>query len=103
MHFTCYLLAPVEVTIANNSNTQHAGENYTLTCTVSGGGTDNPSYQWLKNDSYLTNETAETLSFTPLTQRNSSEYACEATKSHRVVKSDSIDVVVTGKLSFCYM
>ena len=93
----------MEVTIANNNNTQHAGENYTLTCTVSGGGTDVPSYQWLKNGSYLTNETAKTLSLTPLTQGNSSEYACKATKSRRVVESDSIDVDVMGKLNFRYM
>ena len=91
------------VNVTGGNTTQQAGQNYTLTCTVSGGGTDVPFYQWLKNGSYLTNETAETLSFTPLTQGNSSAYACEATKSHRVVESDSIDVDVTGKLNFCFM
>ena len=97
------LIAPVMVNVTGGNTTQQAGQNYTLTCTVSGGGTDVPFYQWLKNGSYLTNETAETLSFTPLTQGNSSAYACEATKSHRVVESDSIDVDVTGKLNFCFM
>ena len=97
------MIAPVKVTIANSSNTQHAGENYTLTCTVSGGGPDVPTYQWLKNNSYLTNETAETLSLTPLTQGNSSEYACEATKSQRFVTSESVDVDVTGKANSSYM
>ena len=96
------MIAPVKVTIANSSNTQHAGENYTLTCIVSGGGTDVPTYQWLKNGSYLTNETNETLSLTPLTQGNSSDYECKATKSGRVAESDSFDIDVTGKANYIY-
>ena len=78
-------------------NATHAGENYTLTCTVSGGGADVPTYQWLQDGSYLTNETSDTLSFTPLTQNSSGKYVCVATKSGRVVESEKFAINVTGE------
>ena len=82
--------------------TQHAGEDYTLTCTVSGGETTaTTTYQWRRNNSPLSGETSATLSFTPLRQTTPSsngQYVCEAMRSGRTVRSDSVAIDVTGKL-----
>ena len=82
--------------------TQHAGEDYTLTCTVSGGETTaTTTYQWLRNNFPLSGETSATLSFTPLRQTTPSsngQYVCEAMGSGRTVRSDSFVMDVTGKL-----
>ena len=79
--------------------TQHkqAGQNYTLTCTVSGGETDIPTYQWLQDDFNLISETSDTLSFTPLTQNSSGKYTCVAKKSGSVVESKEFVINVTGE------
>ena len=82
--------------------TQHAGEDYTLTCTVSGGETTATTiYQWLRDNSPLSGETSATLSFTPLRQTTPSsngQYVCEGMRSGRTVRSDSFVMDVTGKL-----
>ena len=95
------LLAPVSVGMTSSGATQHAGEDYTLTCTVSGGETTaTTTYQWLRNNSPLSGETSATLSFTPLRQTKPSsngEYVCEAMRSGRTVRSDSVTTDVTSK------
>ena len=87
--------------VAGDSATQHAGEDYTLTCTVSGGETTaTTTYQWRRDNSPLSGETSATLSFTPLRQTTPSsngQYVCEAMRSGRTVRSDSIAIDVTGK------
>ena len=80
--------------------TQHAGEDYTLTCTVSGGETTaTTTYQWLRDNLPLSGETSANLSFTPLTQTTPSsnrQYVCEAMRSGRTVRSQSITISATG-------
>ena len=82
--------------------TQHAGEDYTLTCTVRGGETTaiTTTYQWLRDNSFLSGETSATLTFTPLRQTTPSsngQYVCEATRGGRTVRSSSITISVLGK------
>ena len=97
---TYQLTAPVTVNVTGSGVTQHAGEDYTLTCTVSGGELDaNTTYQWMKDESNLATETSEGLSFSPLSQHNSSQYVCTARKSGRIVNA-SFDINVTGKAVF---
>ena len=56
-------------TVTGSGATQHAGEDYTLTCTVSGGETTaTTTYQWRRNNSPMSGATSATLSFTPLRQ-----------------------------------
>ena len=91
--------------IASGSGvTQHAGEDYTLTCTVSGGETTaTTNYQWLSDDSPLSGETSATLSFTPLRQTSPSsngQYVCEAMRSGRTVRSGGFTISLTGKVNF---
>ena len=90
----------IVATVAGSSATQHAGEDYTLTCTVSGGETTaTTTYQWLRDNSPLSGETSATLSFTPLRQTTLSsngEYVCEAMRNGSMVTSDSVTIDVTG-------
>ena len=84
--------------VTGSGVTQHDGEDYTLTCTVSGGEQDaNTTYQWIKGDSSLATETSASLSFFPLSQHNNSQYVCRARKSGRIVNA-SFDINVTGKI-----
>ena len=95
---TFQLTAPVTVNVTGSGATQHAGEDYTLTCTVSGGELDtNATYQWTNDDSNLATETSASLSFSPLSQHNSSQYICGVRKSGRIVNA-SFDINVTGKV-----
>ena len=93
--------------VSGSPVTQHAGEDYTLTCAVSGGETTaTTTYQWHRDNSPLSGETSATLSFTPLRQTapsSNGQYVCEAMRSGRTVGSTSVNVSVTGrsKLQHC--
>ena len=90
------------MSVTNGGATQHAyaGEDYTLTCTVSGGETTaTTTYQWHRDSSPLSGKTSATLSFTPLRQTTPSsngQYVCEAMRSGRTVWSESIAIDVIG-------
>ena len=83
---------------------QHAGENYMLTCNVNGGQAGGETtHWWLKNNVYVSSATSATLSFTPLRQTTPSsngQYVCEAMRSGRTVRSDSVTISVTSKLVY---
>ena len=89
-----------------SGSTQHAGEDYTLTCTVSGGETTaTTTYQWLRDNSPLSSEMSATLSFTPLRQTTPSsngQYVCEAMRSGRTNRSDIVTISVMGKFVHHY-
>ena len=91
----------VMATVTGDTPTQHAGEDYTLTCTVSGGETTaTTTYQWRRNNSPLSGETSATLSFTPLRQTTLSsngQYECQATRSGRTDRSEGITITVAGR------
>ena len=88
--------APPMVTVSGSGGAQIAGEDYTLTCTVTGGGTTTPTYRWLRNGLQLPDETSAALSFSPLRQSSSNSYTCEATKSLSTVTSEPIVLTVEG-------
>ena len=93
---------PVLVTVSGSGATQHAGEDYTLTCTVSGGETTaTTTHQWIRDNLPLSGETSANLSFTPLTQTTPSsngQYVCEAIRSGRIVRSNRFSITVNGKI-----
>ena len=94
--------------VSGSRVTQHAGEDYSLNCTVSGGETTaTTTYQWRRDNSPLSGKTSATLSFTPLRQTTPSsngQYVCEAMRSGRTVRSANVTIIVTGKyISVCNM
>ncbi len=80
-----------------SGDAQIAGEDYTLTCQITGGGTI--SYRWFK-DTILTDETSDTFSFSPLVEADSGDYTCEGTRSSTssTVTSTSVTILV-GKFA----
>ena len=90
--------------VSGSGATLNAGDDYTLTCTVSGGETTaTTTYQWRRNNSPLSGETSATLSFTPLRQTTPSsngQYACEAMRSGRTLPSEGFTIDVTGRLEY---
>ena len=59
-----------------------AGSMYSLTCTVTGAErlTDSTTnYQWFKNGEIVSDQTMETLSFTPLSFSDAGGYTCQVT------------------------
>ena len=79
---------------------QIAGEQYTLACTVNGGamGVTTSAYRWLRNNTLQTEETSDTVSFTPLSQNDDNgSYTCEAIRSGRTYQSSSFNISVRSK------
>jgi hypothetical protein len=90
---------PHEVTVASSGGTQIAGEAYTLTCQVTGGGSGAITYQWLRDGVQLPSETSMTLSFSPLGDTDSGVYTCVGTRNSIPVTSGTgITITVAGEL-----
>ena len=81
------------VMLSGSGGAEIAGENYTLTCTVTGG-TMTPTYQWWKDGALLTNQTASTIAFRPLQQTSSGVYICEG---FIAVNSTNVTLTVRGE------
>jgi hypothetical protein len=78
---------PHEVTVTSSGGVQIAGEDYTLTCQVTGRGPMTPTYRWFRDGSPLTGQTSATLSFSPLREIDSGVYTCEGTRNSIPVTS----------------
>ena len=85
----------VEVTLTGSGGGQVAGENYTLTCNVTGGVTTESTHEWLKDGTPL-NVTTATLSFSPLRETDSGDYHCEGTRNSIIMKSGNLTISVEG-------
>ncbi len=91
------IIDPLQITISNSGDAQIAGEDYTLTCQVTGGGTSTPTYRWFKDGTQLSGEASDTLSFSPLRETDSGAYTCEGTRSSIAITSASVSITVVGK------
>ena len=88
------------MTVNGSGTDQEAGEDYTLTCVVSGGTITVTTYRWRRNGGLLSGGTSATLSFIPLRQTSPSsngQYTCEATRGRRTVESEDFKIFVTSK------
>ena len=83
------------VTLTGSGGAQVAGENYTLTCTVTGRVTTESTHRWIR-DGTLLNVTSATLSFSPLRETDSGHYHCEGTRNSITVKSGNLTISVEG-------
>jgi hypothetical protein len=93
--------APPQVTVTSGGGAQIAGDDYTLTCQVTEGGSGAITYQWLRDGVQLPSETSRTLSFSPLNQRqHNGSYVCEGTRSSSTVASASVRIAVLSKLTY---
>ena len=96
VYILCFSPAPsVSVQISNGRAAPTAGEDYQLTCSVSGVENLNPTiaYQWMKNSGSsqtLLGTNSNTLSFTPLRLSDAASYGCEVTISSSYLSGDII-------------
>ena len=84
----------VEVSLTGSGGTRVVGENYTLTCNVTGGVTTEPTHRWFRDGTPL-NVTPATLSFSPLRETDSGDYHCEGTRNS-IMKSGNLTISVEG-------
>ena len=74
----------VSVQLTGSSATPTVGENYTLTCTISG--VIATSYQW-REDGVVLSELGSTLSFSPLRLSHAGRYTCDVTVNEAMYTS----------------
>ena len=86
------------VTLSVSGAAQIAGEDYTLTCAVTGGGTMMLTYRWWKDGVLLTGRTASAIVFRPLQQISSGVYICAGTRNSIAVNSASVTLTVQGEI-----
>ena len=106
-----YSAPPVSFQISAGGATPTAGEDYQLTCSVSGAENLNPTitYRWTKNSGSGQTQVginSNTLSFTPLQLADAAHYVCGVTVSSSYLINDiaamtSFDVRIRCEL-MCY-
>ena len=98
--------------LSGGGATPTAGEDYQLTCSVSGAENLNPgiTYRWTKNNGISQTQVgadSNTLSFTPLRLADAASYVCGGTVSSSYLASDitamnSFDVRIQCELLLYY-
>ncbi len=100
---------PLIVALDDNGLSQRAGENYTLTCTASGGGNGTPTYLWFRNATLLSaqtsatfsfsleTETSQTLTFSPLREADTGGYMCTVMSNSLMETSETVSINVEGR------
>ena len=99
-YITTPLIITVNVTLTESGGTPTEGENYSLTCTVSGGGSMAYTYMWLKDGSVASGQTSSTYSFSPLMVVHSGQYSCRVIVGTMNVTSDGVNITVVGKSGY---
>ena len=94
--YLTYVSLAVFVSINGSADTQVAGENYTLTCLVTGGEAMTHEYRWFGSDLQIPGDTSNTLSFSPLGEADSGGYTCEVTTGSLATNA-SVTITVEGK------
>ncbi len=90
---------PLTASVSASAGPPSAGQDYTLTCFVRGGGTSQPTFQWLRNGRELRGETSIHLFFSPLALTDSGEYTCMVTVGSTTITSPGLNISVTSKSS----
>ena len=89
--------------LTGSGSTPTEGQNYTLTCTASGGGSMAYTYMWLRNGSVVSGQTSSTYSFSPLRVTNSGQYSCRViASSTNMTTIGKITITVVGELEMVY-
>ena len=77
-----------------------AGQNHTLTCEASGGGSMAYTYTWLKDGSVVFGQTSSTYSFSPLLAVLFGRYSCNVSVGSTTVTSEGVNITVVGELGY---
>ena len=91
------MLPPLNVTLTGGSDGLMAGQNHTLTCVASGGGSMAYTYMWLKDGIVIPGQTSSTFSFSSLEIDDSGQYSCRVTVGSMTVTSRNMSITVVGE------
>ncbi len=80
--------------ITGGSGTLTAGANHSLTCTASGGASMTNTYQWLRYNGDIVNETSSTISFSPVRETDVGRYNCRVSDGSTNITSDGVVINV---------
>ena len=98
--FSSLSVPPINVQISGSRETPTSGENYALTCNVSGVN-DVTMYLWRKNDDILNDQASQILSFSPLRLSDAGMYTCSITVAN-VPYSTSQNITIQSKSMLIY-
>ena len=84
--------------LTESDGTLTKGQNHTLTCTASGGGSMAYTYMWLRNGSVVSSQTLSTYSFSPLRVVDSGRYNCRVSLGSTSITSGAVTITVLGEL-----
>ena len=87
----------ITVSLTGSGGARIVGENYTLTCNVTGGVITESTYRWFRNGLLLDETSNSTLSFLPLLESESGVYTCEGTRSSIIRTSANYTLAVSGE------
>ena len=96
---TATVLPPLNVMLNGSGSTPTKGQNYTLTCTTSGGGSMAYTYMWLKDGTVVSGQTSSTYSFFPLNVTDPGRYNCRVRVGSTTMNtSREVTITVVGEL-----
>ena len=90
-------IPPLGVTITGGGGIFTAGTSRNLTCTASGGEPVAYTYQWLRYDGNIVDETSSTISFSPLREADVGRYNCRVSDGSMTITSDGVVINVEGE------
>ena len=89
----------MNVVLTGSGGTLTEGQNHTLTCEASGGGSMAYTYMWLRNGSVVSGQTSSTYSFSPLRVTDSGRYSCRVRVSSTIMNtSREVTIIVMCEL-----
>ncbi len=74
-----------------------AGTSHSLTCTACGGASMTYTYQWLRYDGDINDETSSTISFSPLREADVGRYNCRVSVGSMTITSENVVISVEGE------
>ncbi len=84
--------------ITGVGGTLTAGANHSLTCTARGGASMTYTYQWLRYDGDIVNQTSSTISFSPLREADIGRYNCRVSVgSMNNTSNNSVVINIEGE------
>ena len=92
------MLPQLNVMLAGSGSTLTEGQNHTVTCTASGGGSMAYTYMWLKDNSVVSGQTSSTYSFSPLEKTDSGQYRCQVSLGSTNMLSETVTITVMREL-----
>ena len=95
---TATVLPQLNVMLTGSRGTPAEGQDYTLTCEASGGGSMAYTYMWLKDGSVVSGQTSSTYSFSPLSETDSGGYSCRVRVGSTTMNtSREVTITVVGE------